>query len=119
MLVECYTDSYSIYSYLSAQHLRFPAKKSTFYHLAVLREHLASGFLSVFGWTDTRDMVCDGMTKGRLPRDALQNFMRGFWRLMHAASEHREHSMRSDEAESLWKVLKSGEPSEARRNSSD
>ena len=34
------TDSNSIFSYLSAQHLKFPAEKATYFHLAYLREVL-------------------------------------------------------------------------------
>ena len=35
-----FTDSYSIYSYLKAAHLKFPAEKATYLHLAYLKELL-------------------------------------------------------------------------------
>ena len=38
MEVHMYTDSFSIYSYLRAAHLKFPAKKATNMHLAYLKE---------------------------------------------------------------------------------
>ena len=34
MKIEALTDSYSIFSYLAAAHLKLPAEKSTYYHLA-------------------------------------------------------------------------------------
>ena len=45
MHIEALTDSYSIFSYLAAAHLKLPAEKSTFYHLAYLREKLVTGLI--------------------------------------------------------------------------
>ena len=42
MKIEALTDSYFIFSYLAAAHLKLPAEKSTYYHLAYLREQLVS-----------------------------------------------------------------------------
>ena len=36
MTIEALTDSYSMFSYLAAAHLKLPAEKGTFYHLAYL-----------------------------------------------------------------------------------
>ncbi len=33
-----YTDSYSLFSYLASQHLKYPTEKDTYFHLAYLRE---------------------------------------------------------------------------------
>ena len=41
-----YTDSFSIYSYLRAAHLKFPAEKATYLHLAYLKELLDSKALT-------------------------------------------------------------------------
>jgi len=81
--LHAFTDSYSIYSYLKAQHAKLPADKSTFYHLAHLREMIERGIVSEFTWIDTRDMMVDGMTKGKADRDPLQHFMAGRWKIEH------------------------------------
>ena len=91
MPLHMYTDSYSIFSYLKAQHLKFPAEKGTYFHLAYLRELLEAGIVRSINWCDTRDMVADGITKGSLDRTALTDVMRGVWRLKHATEAHSEH----------------------------
>ena len=74
---EAITDSYSIFSYLAAAHLKLPAEKGTYYHLAYLREKLSSGSLRYYPWVDTRDMVADGITKGSVDRTAIAAIMDG------------------------------------------
>ena len=88
--IEALTDSYSIFSYLAAQHLKLPAEKGTYYHLAYLREKLVSGIIQSYSWTDTRDMVADGLTKGVVDRSALAAMMSGTYTLQHAVREFRE-----------------------------
>ena len=83
MQLHLFTDSYSIYSYLKAAHLKFPAEKATFIHLAYLKELLDSKAVSSLTWIDTRDMVCDGLTKGLADRTALHRLMAGRWSLNH------------------------------------
>ena len=90
MKIEALTDSYSIFSYLAVAHLKLPAEKSTYYHLAYLREKLVSGLISSYNWTDTRDMVADGLTKGSADRSALSAIMDGTYELHHAVHEYRE-----------------------------
>ena len=83
MPLHMFTDSYSIYSYLRAAHLKFPAEKATYLHLAFLKELLDSKALSSLTWVDTRDMVCDGLTKGMADRTAIHRLMAGSWKLNH------------------------------------
>ena len=90
MQIEALTDSYSIFDYLVAAHLKLPAEKSTYYHLAFLREKLVCGLISSYNWTDTRDMVADGLTKGSADRSALSAIMDGAYELHHAVHEYRE-----------------------------
>ena len=92
MRIEAITDSYSIFSYLAAAHLKLPAEKSTFYHLAFLREKLESGLIHAYNWVDTRDMVADGLTKGSIDRGALSAIMDGRYDLEHAVHEYQEPS---------------------------
>eukprot|EP00959_Pyramimonas_sp_CCMP1952_P464105 9486044-Pyramimonas_sp.AAC.1 len=52
---EAFTDSGSLFSYLEADHLKFPADKGTFFHLAYIRELLRTRVLKTYYWIDTRD----------------------------------------------------------------
>ena len=88
--LDMFTDSYSIFSYLRTQHLKFPAEKGTFFHLAYLRELLEKKVIRSLTWVDTRDMFADGMTKGALDRAALVEVMLGTWTLRHKAETHHE-----------------------------
>ena len=92
MAIEALTDSYSIFSYLAAAHLKLPAEKGTYYHLAYLREKLVSTLIGSYTWVDTRDMVADGLTKGRADRTALIKMMHGSFVLDHIAHEYKEPS---------------------------
>ena len=92
MAIEALTDSYSIFSYLAAAHLKLPAEKGTFYHLAYIRERLVSSLIGSYTWVDTRDMVADGLTKGRADRTALINMMHGNYVLNHVCHEYSELS---------------------------
>ena len=92
MKIEALTDSYSIFSYLAAAHLKLPAEKGTYYHLAYLREKLVSRLIGSYTWVDTRDMVADGLTKGRADRTALIAMMHGKFILDHPSHEYLEPS---------------------------
>ena len=90
--LDMYTDSYSIYSYLHAKHLKFPTERGTFFHLAYIRELLEHGVVRSITWVDTGDMFADGMTKGSLDRLALTTVMNGKWHLQHKYETHIEHT---------------------------
>ena len=90
--IEALTDSYSIFSFLAAQHLKLPVEKGTFYHLAYLREKLVTGVISSYNWTDTRGIAVDGLTKGSADRSALASIMDGDYKFHHAVHEFREPS---------------------------
>ena len=81
--LEMYTDSMSIWSYLDTRHLKVPTEKNTLYHLAYCLEALTTGLVDKWSWCDTRDMVVDALTKGRLDRQPLQKLMAGYWILEH------------------------------------
>jgi len=52
-------------------------------HVKSLKEKILSGQISQFIWIDNRDMVADGLTKGKAPRDALLLFCLGRWPVQH------------------------------------
>ena len=101
MAIEALTDSYSIFSYLAAAHLKLPAEKGTYYHLAYLREKLVSRLIGSYTWVDTRDMVADGLTKGRADRTALIAMMHGKFTLDDPSHEDHEPSPTTTGQESL------------------
>ena len=97
---EAITDSYSIFNYLAAAPLKLPAEKGTYYHLAFLREKLASRFLRSYTWVDTRDMVADGLTKGTIDRTAIAAIMDGSYAIKHEAHEYIEPSAKPSSSSS-------------------
>ena len=48
-----------------------------------IRELLDYGVLDAFAWTDTRDMLADGMTKGAIDRKDLHEVMAGNICILH------------------------------------
>ena len=64
--------------------------KYSYYHLAYFREKLVSGLIRSYNWTDTRDMVADGFTKGSVDRTVLSVVMDGAYKLRYVAHEYRE-----------------------------
>ena len=93
MPTEALTDSYSIFSYLAAAHLKLPAEKCTYFHLAYLREKLVRSVIKSINWTDTRGMVADGLTKGSADRSQLAAVMDGQYVLQHADHEYIEPAL--------------------------
>ena len=92
MSTEARTDSDSIFSYLVAAHLKLPAEKGTYYRLAYLREKIVSTLIGSYMWVGTRDMVVDGLTKGRADRTPLAAIMSGSYILNHVCHEYKEPS---------------------------
>ena len=91
-----FTGSFSIFSYLKASHLKFPAEKATYIHLAYLKELLDIGALKSLTWIDTRDMVADGLTKGLADRSPLHRLMAGLWKLMHPCQTFESQASSTD-----------------------
>ena len=55
-----------------------------------MREKLVSGLIRSYNWTDARDMVADGLTKGSVDRTALSAIVDGEHTLCHAVHEYKE-----------------------------
>ena len=58
-----------------------------------LREMLEKKLLTFVTWTDTRDMLADGLTKGSVPRDALEDGVNGTF-MLNQAFEQRMRNRR-------------------------
>ena len=77
-------DARSVFDALTAVEVRVPADPHLLYHLMKLREWVDAGIIKQLAWTDTRDMICDGLTKGapsRIPLLTLQET--GTWKVQH------------------------------------
>ena len=73
-----FTDCRSIFSAVSSEHIRTPTEKSILFHAQWIRQLIDCNVL-ILVWLDTRDMICDGLTKGSVDREALQRAMQGYW----------------------------------------
>ena len=69
--VEAVIDARSVFDCLAASDMGDLVEGSLKLHVLALRERLLSGTISALWWTDTRDMLADGLTKGAVPRDQL------------------------------------------------
>ena len=76
-------DAMSVFAAITAQVVKPPAERSLVSHVQWLRQMLDWQVLRGIVWMDTRDMVSDGLTKGKVSRDQLHALMRGFLKLAH------------------------------------
>ena len=72
-----YIDALSVYAAVTATFVKIPAENGALCHLLYLRELLECNVLHALIWTDTRDMLADGLTKGAVDREALHQIMSG------------------------------------------
>jgi hypothetical protein len=72
-----YIDAMSVFAAVTASFVKIPADNGMLTHVQYLRELLDSRVLTGLGWTDTRDMVADGTTKGAVDRQQLHTCMSG------------------------------------------
>ena len=76
-------DAYSVYAAVTASQVKAPAEKALLSHVQYLRELLDRKIVKYLVWFDTRDMVADGLTKGAVEREALQEVMQGVFVVRH------------------------------------
>ena len=72
-----YLDAMSVYAALTATFIKTPAEQGMLCHFHFLRELLEHDVLHAVAWTDTRDMLADGTTKGSVDRTAIHDVMNG------------------------------------------
>ena len=78
-----YIDALSVYAAIPATFIKTPAEQSVLCHLQYVRELLDHDVLRALIWTDTRDMLGDGLTKGSIDRAALHDVMNGTVSMTH------------------------------------
>eukprot|EP00972_Heterocapsa_arctica_P115429 16447674-Heterocapsa_arctica.AAC.1 len=77
-----FLDAESVYQAIKASEIRVPTEANLLYPLKAIRKHLDAHRINRLYWIDTRDMLCDGLTKGSLSRKPLLlSFATGVWRL--------------------------------------
>ena len=87
--IEICTDALSVWEAIAAEDCCTPQENSLKLHLLSIRDRLARGVLKTLHWTDTRDMVGDGLTKGGVARDLLLSVSRdGQYRMQHASKQY-------------------------------
>ena len=89
-------DAKSVFAAVTATFIKTPAEKSLLCHIQYLRQQLDRKVLTSLLWLDTRDMGADGLTKGAVSREALQELMRGEMHIRHPSESWESKGAASD-----------------------
>ena len=71
--IDAVVDAKAVFDAIAATDVCNPMECSLKLHLLSLRDKLAQGILKRLFWSDTRDMVADGMTKGGVNRALIKS----------------------------------------------
>ena len=77
MVIDAVVDAKAVFDAIAGADACNPMECSLKLHLLSLRDKLAQGILKRLFWSDTRDMVADGMTKGAVERKEIHTTMNG------------------------------------------
>ena len=84
-------DAKSVFECVAAADTKSTTDKLMLCHALKLKEILSLRIASRLLWTDTRDMLCDALNKGVVPRDAIRYACEsGLWKISHAFQIHLE-----------------------------
>ena len=92
MKLHVFTDCKSLFCVVRNEFIKTPTDKSTLHHAQWIRELVDVGSMC-FHWADTRDMLADGLTKGKVNRILLQAAMQGSWTMQHKAESVPQKSL--------------------------
>ena len=82
--IECSIDAKSVFDSLSNAEVAQPSESNLLFVLLAIKEGMQSFTLRTLWWTDTRDMLADGLNKGVVSRAALNRASAtGIWKLTH------------------------------------
>ena len=81
--IDGFVDAMSLIKALAAAAIKVPQEKSFLLNLLWLADHIRTGMLKSLSWTDTRDMIADGLTKGSVDRALLHKACDGYRTLIH------------------------------------
>ena len=79
-----YADAMSVFAAIAAQATKCPTEQQMLYEILALRGHLLAGRVALLLWIDTRDMLADALTKGKIARTALiEALATARWTIVH------------------------------------
>eukprot|EP00971_Amphidinium_carterae_P299790 5956413-Amphidinium_carterae.1 len=82
-------DAHAVFSAIAAPTLAIPNEKQLLYALRAMVDHVVSKRVSRLHRIDTRDMVCDALTKGAVSRNMLLTaLVNGSYKIEHADQHH-------------------------------
>ena len=64
-------DAMAVWQAVTAEELKPPTERHMFLHVKAFRDKLDAGSIRTLWWVDTRDMLCDCLTKGGISREAV------------------------------------------------
>ena len=67
--VRLFIDAMSVFTAIRDENHKRPTEQQMLYEIKALRQHLLDGRIDRLTWIDTRDMLADALTKGKVPRD--------------------------------------------------
>ena len=105
-VIEGFVDAMSLIKVLAAASIKVPQEKSFLLNLLWLADHTRTGVLKTLSWSDTRDMLAEGLTKGSIDRALLHKACDGYRALVH------EMETISKNTASAQSVQASNEPNE-------
>ena len=99
--IDGYVDAMSLIKALSAASIKVPQEKSFLLNFLWIAEHIRTRLLQTLPWSDTRDMIADGLTKGSIDRALLHKACDGYRKLIHNVETISTHTAkaRSDDNE--------------------
>ena len=78
--IHLYIDAMSVFTAIRNESHKCPTEQQMLYEIKALRQHLLDGRIDQLTWIDTRDMLADALTKGKVPREALLHALwHGTW----------------------------------------
>ena len=82
--IHLYIDAMSVFTAIRNESHKCPTEQQMLYEIKALRQHLLDGRIDLLTWIDTRDMLADALTKGKVPREALLYALwHGTWAIKH------------------------------------
>ena len=76
--IDGFVDAMLLIRALAASSIKLPQEKSFLLNLLWIADHIRTGLLKSLSWSDTRDMIADGLTKGPIDRALLHRVCDGY-----------------------------------------
>ena len=109
--IACCTDAMSVWQAIVAADCGTPQECSLKLHLLSLRDRLQRGVLRAIHWTDTRDMVADGLTKGGVNRELMLSVSKdGTYKMQHPSKTYSPPKRKAPDGGPAWSVEEKQRP---------